>query len=265
MVMYRQKQRTIMTVAAAALVPLAAACGGEHAAGGSTSADGEAQEVTGVHWAIDSVTTGGERRQVPQGAHLTLTADGTAEGSYGCNDFHAKASVDGGRVRLSDARSTEIACAGRSADLEKSLARALTAGPLTAKADHGRLTLTTADGDTVRLSERRDAPLHGTTWTVTSPGTAGRAHLAFDRSAGNTATVTGRLGCNRVTARATVGDGHITLGPATTTRMMCEDSLMDAEKRLTGLFDQRIEYRIDQRTLTLTSANGETVRAVAER
>ncbi len=171
---------------------------------------------------------------------------------------------------------------------EETLSRTLTAGPLTTGADGDRLTLTTADGDTVRLSEQPDAALYGTKWTVTTPagrdgqatadtqdgkdaaadrdaadGKAGEApHLTFDEKKG---TVSGSLGCNRVNADATVRDGHITLGPAATTRMVCEGSLMDTEKRLLKLFDSKVEYRIDQQTLTLTSANGTSVRAVADR
>lgn len=89
----------------------------------------------------------------------------------------------------------------------------------------------------------------------------GRARLTFDRDA---KTVSGRLPCNRVSAGATVGDGRIVLGAPSTTRMMCEGSLMDAEKRLLGLFDGKVDYRIDHETLTLTSEDGTTVRAVAE-
>lgn len=155
--MYRQK-RTIMAVAVAALVPLAAACGGERSDGGGAAGGGaSARPVTGVHWSVDSVTADGEEHPVPEGAHLTVTADGTAEGSYGCNDFHAKASVDGDRLRLSDARSTEIGCVDRPMDVEQLLVRALTAGPLTTEVDGDRLTLTTTDGDTVRLSDREGA------------------------------------------------------------------------------------------------------------
>ncbi|WP_320774746.1 META domain-containing protein [Streptomyces sp. CRN 30] len=143
-------------------------------------------------------------------------------------------------------------------EAEKSLARTLAAGPLTTEVDGDRLTLTTADGDTVGLSERQDTPLDGTEWTVA--GSAGRARLTFDQEKG---TLTGSLGCNRVNAEATIRDGHITVGEPATTRMMCEDSRMATEKRLLALFDQRIDYRIDQQTLTLTSGNGTTVRAVA--
>ncbi|MGW0626033.1 META domain-containing protein [Streptomyces sp. NPDC002758] len=105
-----------------------------------------------------------------------------------------------------------------------------------------------------------DVPLHGTEWTVTAPSANGRAHLLFDQRTGK---VTGRLGCNLVTASAAVRDARITLGTAATTRMMCDASLMHTEKRLLRLFGGTVKYRIDHRTLTLTSANGERVTAVA--
>ncbi|OWA14232.1 META domain-containing protein [Streptomyces sp. CS159] len=273
--MYRQtKQRSMtLTVAAvAALVPLAAACGSEQADdAGSDRVGAGGQRVAGVRWSIDSVTVDGTTHRAPDTAHVRIDDDGgRAAGSTGCNSFSARADVedegdgDGRRVRLSDAMFTEKACAKTPAGFEKSLGRALTAGPLTTKGEGERLTLTTADGDTVRLSRAEDAPLHGTRWAVDAPGQKGekgRAVLTFDRDA---ETVSGRLPCNRVNAAATVSDGRITLGAPSTTRMMCEGSLMDAEKRLLALFDSKVTYRIDQQTLTLTSEDGVTVRAVAE-
>ncbi|MEZ7006908.1 META domain-containing protein [Streptomyces sp. AD55] len=257
--MDRNRQRTTLTVAAAAaLVPLLAACGSRPADSGSA---GPGRPLTGIDWSVDSVTAGGTTHRAPDSAHVRIGEDGTAEGSLGCNRFTARADLSDGRIRLSEATSTDMACENTSADFERTLSRTLTEGPLTPRAeDGGGLTLTTPAGDTVRLSQGRDAPLHGTGWTVTTPAGQGRAHLTFDPDEG---TVGGSLGCNRVRAEATVRDGHITLGRASTTRMMCEDSLMDTEKRLLSLFDGRVAYRVDQRNLTLTSENGTVVRAVA--
>ncbi|WND36664.1 META domain-containing protein [Streptomyces sp. BB1-1-1] len=268
--MYRQKKQqrsmTLTVAAAVALVPLAAACGSEKADGGSGSV-GAGKPLTGVQWSIDSVTVDGTTHRAPEAARVRIDDSGEAAGSTGCNTFSARADIDGERVRLSDAMFTEKACEKTPIDFEKSLGRTLTTGPLTTKTEGERLTLTTSDGDTVRLSKQPDAPLYGTRWTVTAPGQKdadqkGSAHLTFDRDA---KTVSGRLPCNRVNAAATVSDGLITLGAPSTTRMVCEGSLMDAEKRILRLFDGRVDYRIDQETLTLTSEDGTTVRAVAER
>ncbi|CAL9467048.1 hypothetical protein SUDANB58_02769 [Streptomyces sp. enrichment culture] len=263
--MYRMKQRMTLTIAAAALLPLAVACGSEKADGGSASAGAGEAPVTGVHWRVDSVTVDGTTHRLPDRAHVRIGSGGRAEGNLGCNRFSARAAVDGDRVRLSDAAATEMGCDDTPPAAEQALVRTLTAGPLTAGTDAGgdRLTLTAQDGDTVRLSRRQDAPLHGTEWTVTAPGGgATRARLTFD-GAGN--TVSAHLGCNTAHAGATVRDGSITFGAATATRRVCEDSLMDTERRLLRLFDSRADYRIEQQTLTLTSENGTTVRAVADR
>jgi heat shock protein HslJ len=256
--MYRQKQRMTLT-AAAVLVPLAAACGSEKA--GSGSADVK-ETVTGVHWTVDSVTADGTTHRAPDGAHVEIDDSGGAQGNFGCNHFSAKADIDGDRIRLDDARSTEMACEKVPMAFEKTLARALTDGPLRARVTSDRLTLTTDSGDRVRLSKAEDAPLYGTKWNVTSPAGTEQAHLTFDKKSGK---VTGSLGCNKVTAKATVRDGRITLGAPSTTRMMCDASLMKTEKRLLKVLDGTVRYELDHQTLTLTSENNETVSAVADK
>ncbi|WP_331462049.1 META domain-containing protein [Streptomyces sp. KMM 9044] len=102
--------------------------------------------------------------------------------------------------------------------------------------------------------------MHGTTWKITSPDAAGRVHLTFDEKEG---PVSGSPGCNKMNADATVRDGRITVNTPTTTRMVCEDSLIKAEKRLLRLFDTLPGYRTDHQNVTLTSENGTTVEAFA--
>ncbi|MFI9343056.1 META domain-containing protein [Streptomyces sp. NPDC052773] len=264
--MYRQTHRITFTAAVLALLPLAAACGSEKA--GTRPAGADVGGITGVHWAVDGVTVDGTEHDAPAGAYVTIDDNGKAQGNYGCNHFNARASFDGDRIRLGDTSVTEMGCEDKPMKFEETLARTLADGALKAHVDKDRLTLTTDGGDTVRLSKTEDASLLGTRWNVTALGADGvaqslpedaEAHLTF----GEDGRVTGRLGCNKVTSTATVRDGNITLGTPSTTRMMCDASLMAAEKRLLRLFDGTVEYRLDHRTLTLTSENGESVTAVA--
>lgn len=44
---------------------------------------------------------------------------------------------------------------------------------------------------------------------------------------------------------------------------MCDGSLMEVEKELLKIFDGKTAYKIDHRGLSLTSANGTTVSAIA--
>ncbi|MBT3155319.1 META domain-containing protein [Streptomyces sp. CHD11] len=262
--MYRRKhqQRMTLTALAVLVVPLAAACGGEKAGAGSASAEAE-EPVTGIRWTVDSLTVDGTTHRAPDGANLTLDDDGRATGSYGCNLFKGRVTFEGDRIRFGDDRETTLrACSEQVMDLESAVARALGDGALATDVNDGRLTLTTGSGDTVRLSRTEDSPLHGTRWTVTTPAVDSRAHLTFDKEKG---TVSGSLGCNQVNADATVRDGHITLGAPGMTRMMCEDSLMDAERALSELFNGTVSYRIEGRNLALTSENGAGVQAVAAR
>ncbi|MEU9338089.1 META domain-containing protein [Streptomyces sp. NPDC048290] len=255
------------TLPLAVLLPLAAACGTEQSGGSADVADPPA--FTGVHWIVDSVTVDGTTQDAPASAHVTIDPDGTAQGNYGCNHFNARAAIDGDRLTLADASRTDMAC--EAMDFEETLVDAFASGALSTELSGDRLTLTTAAGDTVALTKEPPADLYGTKWTVTALGAAGAdgtshsvpaataPHLTFDKKAG---AVSGNLGCNQVNAEATAGDGTLTLGVPATTRMMCDASLMDTEKSLLRLFDSTVDYRLDHRTLTLTSENGETVTAV---
>jgi heat shock protein HslJ len=118
-------------------------------------------------------------------------------------------------------------------------------------------------------SVRPEPSVTGTDWHIASISDNGRtehpgstAHLSFDAARGKAG---GRLGCNHFSATATVRDGRITLGSPTTTRMMCDASLMRTERTLLGVFNSTLKYRIEHGTLTLTCANGTIIRAVPQK
>ncbi|MFJ5534470.1 META domain-containing protein [Streptomyces sp. NPDC093261] len=275
------KHRLFFTVLT--LLPLAVACGTGAASGGAAGATpgggsgsvspGTGASVTGVHWRVDSLTSGATTRKAPGGAYLRIDDHGRAHGNYGCNSFGAPAAFRGRRIDFGPAEATEMACGKAPMAFEAAFSRALAGRSVTAAVDHGRLTLTTEDGDRVRLSRESDAPLGGTRWRITAlvdgdvasslPVTAaGKAWFTLDRKAGR---ASGSLGCNRFTARATVRDGHLTLGSPRTTRRMCDGSLMGVEKHLTERLARPLVYRLGHRTIALTSTNGKGFQAVAER
>jgi heat shock protein HslJ len=259
------KQR--MTLGVLTLLPLAAACGTQTA--GSGSARTETAPVTGVHWTVDSLTVDGKTARAPSGTYLRIGDDGRVSGNLGCNGFGSKATFEGDRVAFGGMWTTDMACGNGPTSFERSLGRTIAdKGAFTAKADGDRLTLTADGGDRISLTKEKDAPLRGTKWTVTALGDKnvsqplpkGADAFFVLRADG---TFDGRLGCNHASAQATLGDGHITLGPARTTRMMCQDSLMRTEKTLLGLFDSKVVYTLDHRDIALTSENGIVVSAVA--
>ncbi|MCW7946923.1 lipoprotein [Streptomyces hygroscopicus] len=263
-----------LTLTLLTLLPLSVACGtGAGSGGGSSSVGPESDApVTGVHWRVDSLTAEGTTRSAPTGAYLRIDDQGQAHGNYGCNSFGASATVQGDRVAFGNARSTEMACDKAPMAFEAAFSRALSGGALTAAVHRNELTLTATDGARVRLVKERDASLYGTRWQVTSlvdgdvasslPAASDKAWFTLDPKAG---AASGSLGCNRFTAKATVRGGHLTLGTPTTTRKMCDGSLMDTEKTLRVLFGRTLTYRLEHRSIALTSENGRGVNAVAVR
>ncbi|WP_216589447.1 META domain-containing protein [Streptomyces brasiliscabiei] len=274
-------KRLRLTLTALALFPLTllAACGtessGDSGSGnvGSGTSTAEKSSVTDVRWKVDSLTVGDQTRQAPDGAWLRIADDGEVEGNYGCNTFGSTAAFKDDGIDFETARSTEMACGDAPMKFEESFARTLDTGTFTARTTDGGLTLTTGDGDTVKLSEEKPAELYGTKWRIDSlmdhdvatslPEAArGKAWFTFDKKAG---TLSGSVGCNDISAKATVSEDRITLGSPRTTRKMCSDSLMAAERSFLELFRGTVEYRIDHRSITLTSENDAGIGAVADK
>ncbi|MCX4526671.1 META domain-containing protein [Streptomyces sp. NBC_01551] len=108
------------------------------------------------------------------------------------------------------------------------------------------------------------SPLTATEWTVDSlldgdtaaslpADAAGRARFAIAADG----AVSGNLGCNRFSAKATVSGSSLTVGPLTTTRMACEGGPGEVERALTELFGSGpLTWRIQGRALTLTAPDG---------
>ncbi|MEU9286017.1 META domain-containing protein [Streptomyces sp. NPDC048275] len=257
------KQR--LTLSVLTLFPLAIACGAE---AGSDSVG--SSPVTGVHWTVDSLTVDGKTSRSPGSAYLKIAEDGEVSGNFGCNGFGSTATIKGDRVDFGEIQMTDMGCPKEPMTFEASMSRTFADDTLTSAVKGDKLTLTTDGGDRVSLSKEQDAPLYGTKWTITSLGdgdtahslpAGAKAHFVLDEKRG---TLSGNLGCNDVSANATVRDGHITLGTPKTTRMMCDGSLMDTEKTLLSLFDGTVTYQLDHRSLALTSENGTSVGAVAD-
>ncbi|MEU9980272.1 META domain-containing protein [Streptomyces sp. NPDC050856] len=262
--MHTTPKQHLTAAAALATLLVLSGCGTEPGSGtgdGSTSVATDVA-VTGVHWSFDSVTVDGRRSAAPAGAHVLLDSKGQAKGSFGCNHFSAKASVAGDTVTVGRATSTQMVCGEPVQNFENALKTAFT-GKLKARLADGSLTLTSAGGDTIALSEQPPAPLVGTTWTVGSltsgttttsvpAGTEGRAHLVF----GKDGSVRGNLGCNNFTSTVRTEGSELTFGRVATTRKLCTGPAMGLETALLKTVKGTVSYRIEHRTLTLTAPNG---------
>ncbi|NBE53925.1 META domain-containing protein [Streptomyces boluensis] len=264
----RKTLSTVGVVSAAAALGLLTACGADQSTAGDAPAEPRVP-VTGTHWTVDSVTADGKKSDAPgTKAYVSFDEKGRASGNFGCNGFGGVASVKGDTITVDKIAKTEMSCGDKIDQLETTLTKALK-GKLKAKVSGDKLTLTTADGDSVTLSSEPPAELTGTKWKLTDtvekevattlPEKAKDAHLIFDKDG----TVHGNLGCNEVNATAKVTDGKIELGVPRLTRKMCPGDVMKSESELVKLFDSKVTYEIEHRTLHITGTDGTGVNASA--
>ncbi|MEU6314730.1 META domain-containing protein [Streptomyces sp. NPDC047014] len=239
---------------------------------------GRAEESGGVvlpqvegSWAVESLTSEGRTLHAPGSARLTLGAT-EATGSYGCNGLKAAVVHDGAdALTVTPGPRTAMACPDM--EFETAFAK-LFKGRLTIDRGPDRLTLKTSDGSTIAMSPAppaADAPFTATEWTVTGLLDGQTASSLPAEAAGKARftvapdlAVSGNLGCNRFSARATGEGAHITFGPLTSTRMACAGPVGTVEQALTSLFAASpLTWRIDGQNLTLTAPDGKGLTAKA--
>ena len=71
--------------------------------------------------------------------------------------------------------------------------------------------------------------------------------------------VSGDGGCNRFKGRFVTNGSAILLSPLAATMMLCEEAVSDMEARFLAALQEAREFEIDENTLVLRSAAGETV------
>ncbi|MER7517014.1 META domain-containing protein [Streptomyces sp. NPDC126499] len=268
-----QKPRTLTAALTVFALALLSACGTEPGTGPGAGGDPDTPDlpVAGSHWTIAAVTVDGARSVAPPGARLEVEENGRAKGNTGCNSFGAAVAVNGDTLTVSTHEVTLIGCPADRDRFERAFLKAFT-GKLEGKTREKGLTLTSPDGRKVlELVAEPGAPLVGTSWTVDAllsgetsaslpAGSEGKAKLAF----GKDGRLSGSLGCNRVSAPATISGKTITLGAIATTRMICTGPQMELETKLYEALDGPLTYRLDHRTLTVTDVDGQGFTARAE-
>ncbi|MGV9993465.1 META domain-containing protein [Streptomyces sp. NPDC003374] len=198
--------------------------------------------LVGARWTAQWITVGGRTTTAP--AHAAAWIDfgyhGTATGSYGCTPFRRTTHVTAGTLTV-DAPAAQPTtgnrCAPENRAFEKGF-RTLFNGQLkiARRVDDLTIDLKNARGDRLALKLLWPKGLFGRRWQVdhlavadtTYPLAAGKAvYFVFHRDG----TVTGNLGCNDFTSRATFsGDTFTLYRPTLTTHRTCSKDIMRDEQ-----------------------------------
>jgi heat shock protein HslJ len=205
----------------------------------------------------------GTSTPVPDGVVVDARfADGRIAGSGGCNLYGGPATVDGSSIEIGTLTSTQIACEGAQSEVEQAyLANLAAAASFTATAD--ALTLYDADGaETLVFAAGPDNLVEGS-WNVTGYNNGNQAVTSPIVGTTLTATftvdaVSGNAGCNDYNGSYTIEGATVEIGPLVTTRMACEQDVMDQEAQYLAALQASTSVESVGGVVTLRDATGST-------
>lgn len=113
-----------------------------------------------------------------------------------------------------------------------------------------------------------DALAQAATATSLPKGTDGKARFTF-REDGKELSMEGSLGCNSFSAPAKLSESAsgapatLTIGRVSSTRKLCPGPEMTLERQVQKVLEGKVAYELRHRGLTLTSAGGQGLSAIA--
>jgi heat shock protein HslJ len=198
-----------------------------------------------------------------QGTSLTLFfgSDDKVGGSAGCNTYSGTYKVSGSSLTFGPMVSTMMACEQAVMNQEQAYLKALgDTKSYAATAD--QLTLKDGSGNTLAVfSPYKPAGLVGK-WEATGINNGKQAVVSVANGTKVTAifgadgTLTGNGGCNDYNGTYKTDGDKITIGPIATTRMACEQAVMDQETAYLAALGNSTTFTLGKNTLELRDANG---------
>ncbi|MEV6769116.1 META domain-containing protein [Nocardia sp. NPDC051030] len=244
------------------------------AAGCSSSSDGSGQDSGPTPMGKTYMSTKVDGKPIPGGGPLTLTfQDGRITANAGCNTASGPVTLNGDVLKTDELATTLMGCPGDLADAD-GWANGLLRSLPTWKLDGPTLTLK-GNGSTVTLQDRKvlhpDKPLTGTTWIVTTllrPDAEVRSQALDEARPALTiapdGSVSGGAGCNQLIGTAEVAGNEVTFHLGTT-RMMCDEQVMEVERDVLQALDGKVTATVDSDNLTLrNTTNGTGLKLHAE-
>ena len=227
----------------------------------------QSNDLAGTSWIVTGYNNGQQAVvSVATGTELTANfgTDGKLSGSAGCNNYTASYQTDGNKISIGPAATTMKACEPAVLDQEQQYLAAL-ATAATYRIDGNQLELRTAAGalaaSFVKAPAGSDA-LPGSAWIVVGYNNGKQAVVStlagtdLTANFGADGMLSGNSGCNTYNASYTTDGNKITIGPAATTMMACEQAVMDQEQQYLAALATAATYRIDGSRLELRTADG---------
>lgn len=201
-------------------------------------------------------------------ATVTARFEGArVQGTDGCNRYSAPYTETGSTLQVGPrGASTQMACPPAVMKQAEAFMGALTRASTYRVAD-GRLQLLAADGTALATLAPQPQSLSGTSWRVTGYNNGKQAVVSVLAGAEITAAfsedgkLSGSAGCNTYNTSFTTDGSSIQIGPAATTRMMCQtpEGVIEQEAAYLSAIQTAASYQLQGNSLTLKDADGSTL------
>ncbi len=217
--------------------------------------------LAGTRWDLVSYGPAGRLQQPPTGAEVTLNFEADqASGRAGCNFYGGSYLLEGSSLSWRDPyfTTTEMACEEPLMQLESAYLQLLS-GAEHIRLEDGTLTLEGPQGLLV-FEVPVSAELEGTTWILN--GLAERGGIVstwIDESIEarfENGKVAGSSGCNQFSASYELDGESLLIGPAISTKMACENEVMQRETAFLSALGEVTSFVIERQTLRLLDGQG---------
>ena len=222
-----------------------------------------ASNLDGVFWTLDSLLNSeGETVSVlPNTEVTTLFQDGRISGNAGCNNYAAEYESIGYNLTIGPITSTLMMCDENISNQETDFLSDLgNAASYSISGNQLRI-MNSSEAVILSYSAAQPMPLVGTLWQMTSynNGMGGlvsaQANINTTALFGKDGSLEGFAGCNQYHAAYQTNDSQIKIGPTATTRMACEETVMEMEMDYLNALQSAASYEVQAGDLTLFDAN----------
>jgi len=220
---------------------------------------GNAAPLPGTKWELVSLAGAAPVK----GTSLTLFFgnDDKAGGDAGCNTYSGTYKVSGSSLTFGAMMSTMMACDPAIMNQEQAYLKAL-GDTKSYEATANQLTLKDGSGSTLAVfAPYKPAALTGN-WDAIGINNGKQAVVSVMNGTKVTAvfgadgTLTGNDGCNTYNGTYKTDGDKITIGPIATTRMACEQAVMDQETAYLNALANAANYTLGKGSLELRDASG---------
>ena len=226
---------------------------------------GSSQALTDSLWMLSELN--GQAPLPDTAITAEFSEDGKVSGSSGCNSYTTTYSVSGKKIAFGEqVASTMMACPDPLMAQERDYVEALSSAATFEIADD-TLTLYDADGNPVARFEAINQSLEGSTWQVIgyNNGKGGVVSVIIGTEItaefGEDGQLTGNASCNNYFASYETEGEDITIGPAGTTRMACQEpeGIMEQEQQYLAALETAATYKITGLAMEMRTSEGSLV------